>query len=106
MMGIGVTLPKLKILEDLDYIYRPQDWLAKFIADDFLSFFFLFLQVKDLFFFLGACVAYFCDVTLDLLNIYILSDWQFKHYISKLIIETELQHRMQFYPQEHIKQSL
>ena len=64
-----------------------------------------FLQVRErLHFFVCACVAYFCDVTLDLLNIYILSDWQFKHYM--LIVKTELQHRMQFYLQEHIKQSL
>lgn len=103
-MGIGPTFPKFKILEVHHYIYRPQDWLAKFIADDFLSF--IFKLGKDFTFFDGACVAYFCDVTLDLLNIYILSDWQFKHYISKLIVKTELQHRMQFYPQEHIKQSL
>lgn len=51
MMGIAPTFPKLKILEVHHYIYRPQDWLAKFVADDFLSFFFLFLHVKDLFFF-------------------------------------------------------
>lgn len=55
MMGIGPTFPKLKILEVHHYIYRPQDWLAKFIADDFLSF--IFKLGKD-FIFLSARVSH------------------------------------------------